>query len=197
MTSQNPVKVTADSILASARAAKGRGLPPVHDWNPPFCGDLDMRIARDGTWFYLGTPIGRPELVRLFSTILRRDGDDYFLVTPVEKVGIRVDDAPFLAVDFEVSDPGPDQVLTFLTNVADRAEAGLDHPIRVERDPETGEPAPYVLVRDRLEALIDRKSFYRLVDLGETREQYGEGWFGICSGGVFFPIILAKELTTD
>lgn len=197
MTSQNPVKVTADSILASARAAKGRGLPPVHDWNPPFCGDLDMRIARDGTWFYLGTPIGRPELVRLFSTILRRDRDDYFLVTPVEKVGITVDDAPFLAVDFEVSDPGPDQVLTFLTNVADRAEAGPDHPIRVERDPETGEPAPYVLVRDRLEALIDRKSFYRLVELGETREQDGEDWFGVCSGGVFFPIIHAKELTTD
>lgn len=197
MTSQNPVKVTADSILASARAAKGRGLPPVHDWNPPFCGDLDMRIARDGTWFYLGTPIGRPELVRLFSTILRRDGDDYFLVTPVEKVGITVDDAPFLAVDFEVSDPGPDQVLTFLTNVADRAEAGPNHPIRVERDPETGEPAPYVLVRDRLEALIDRKSFYRLVELGETREQDGEDWFGVCSGGVFFPIIHAKELTTD
>ena len=197
MTSQNPVKVTADSILASARAAKGRGLPPVHDWNPPFCGDLDMRIARDGTWFYLGTPIGRPELVRLFSTILRRDRDDYFLVTPVEKVGITVDDAPFLAVDFEVSDPGPDQVLTFLTNVADRAEAGPDHPIRVERDPATGEPAPYVLVRDRLEALIDRKSFYRLVELGETREQDGEDWFGVCSGGVFFPIIHAKELTTD
>lgn len=193
--SQNSVRVTADSILASARAAAGRGLPPVHKWNPPFCGDLDMRIARDGTWFYLGTPIGRPELVRLFSTILRRDGDDYFLVTPVEKVGITVDDAPFLAVDFDLTDPGPDQQLTFLTSVADRATAGPDHPIRVTRDPQTGEPSPYILIRDRLEALIDRKSFYRLVDLGETAPVDGVDWFGLRSCGEFFPIIPADELT--
>ncbi|QPM91705.1 DUF1285 domain-containing protein [Pseudooceanicola algae] len=197
MTSQKSVKVTAESILASARSAKGRGLPPVHDWNPPFCGDLDMRIARDGTWFYLGTPIGRPELVRLFSTILRRDGDDYFLVTPAEKVGITVDDAPFLAVDFDLRDPGPDQVLTFQTNVADHAAAGPAHPIRVTRDPESGEPAPYVLIRDRLEALIDRKSFYRLVEIGETRLHEGEDWFGLSSSREFFPIIRAKELTDE
>lgn len=193
--SQKSVNATAESILASARAAKGRGLPPVHKWNPEFCGDLDMRIARDGTWFYLGTPIGRPELVRLFSTILRKDGDSYFLVTPVEKVGITVDDAPFVAVDFEVSEENGEQVLTFLTNVADRAAAGPDHPIRVTRDPETGEPSPYVLVRDRLEALIDRKSFYRLVDLGETAPHDGRDWFGIRSSGQFFPIIPADELT--
>ena len=105
---QNIVKASAEGIAASARAASKRGLPPVHLWNPPDCGDLDMRIARDGTWFYLGTPIGRPELVRLFSTILRKDGDRYVLVTPVEKVGIQVDDAPFVAVDFEVSGAGPD-----------------------------------------------------------------------------------------
>ena len=98
---QKIVTPSAESLAASARAAKKGGLPPVHLWNPPFCGDLDMRIARDGTWFYLGTPIGRAELVKLFSTILRRDGDDYFLVTPVEKVGITVDDAPFVAVDFQ------------------------------------------------------------------------------------------------
>ena len=97
------MNLTAESIAASAKAAEKGGLPPVHLWNPEFCGDLDMRIARDGTWFYLGTPIGRKELVRLFSTIIRKDGDDYFLVTPVEKVGITVDDAPFVAVDFEVS----------------------------------------------------------------------------------------------
>ncbi|MGI3166545.1 DUF1285 domain-containing protein [Pseudooceanicola sp. 200-1SW] len=195
LSSQNSVNITADTLAAAARAAKGRGLPPVHKWNPPFCGDLDMRIARDGTWFYLGTPIGRPELVRLFSTILRRDGDDYFLVTPVEKVGITVDDAPFLAVDFEVEGTGEEQVLTFLTNVADKAVAGPDHPIRVTRDPETGEPSPYVLIRDRLEALIDRKSFYRLVDLGETAEVEGVDWFGLRSAGQFFPIIPAAELT--
>lgn len=191
---QNIVKPSAEGIAASARAASKKGLPPVHLWNPPDCGDLDMRIARDGTWFYLGTPIGRPELVRLFSTILRKDGDRYVLVTPVEKVGIRVDDAPFVAVDFEVEGSGRDQVLTFVTNVGDRAAAGPDHPIRVERDPDTGEPSPYVLVRDRLEALIDRKSFYRLVEIGAHHEHEGESWFGLWSGGVFFPIIPSAEM---
>lgn len=149
-----------------------------------------MRIARDGTWFYLGTPIGRPELVRLFSTILRKDGDRYFLVTPVEKVGITVDDAPFLAVDFEPAGTGQDQTLTFQTSVGDKTVAGPDAPIRVERDPETGEPSPYVLVRANLEALIDRKSFYRLVEIGAHHED----WFGLWSGGRFFPIIPSSDL---
>ncbi|WP_043140414.1 DUF1285 domain-containing protein [Mameliella alba] len=191
MSGQNLVTPSADGLAASAREArKGKGLPPVHKWNPPFCGDLDMRIARDGTWFYLGTPIGRFELVRLFSSILRKDGDDYFLVTPVEKVGITVDDAPFVAVDFEAEGEGESQVLTFETHVGDHAAAGPDHPIRVERDPETGEPSPYVLVRANLEALIDRKSFYRLVDLGA----HHDGWFGVWSSGLFFPIIPSEEL---
>ena len=186
----NGVNVSAQSIAASARAAGKKGLPPVHLWNPPFCGDLDMRIARDGTWFYLGTPIGRPEMVRLFSTILRRDGDDYFLVTPVEKVGITVDDAPFVAVDFE----RVGEVLRFETNVGDFVDAGADHPIRVVQDAETGEPAPYVHVRANLEALIDRKSFYRLVDLGEVAVVDGEDWFGLRSGGAFFAVIPAADL---
>lgn len=191
MSGQNLVTPSAEGLAASARAAgTGRGLPPVHKWNPPFCGDLDMRIARDGTWFYLGTPIGRFGLVRLFSSILRKDGDDYFLVTPVEKVGITVDDAPFVAVDFEAEGTGESQILTFETHVGDLAEAGPDHPIRVERDPETGEPSPYVLVRANLEALIDRKSFYRLVDLGA----HHDGWFGLWSGGQFFPIIPSADL---
>ncbi|WP_093114762.1 DUF1285 domain-containing protein [Salinihabitans flavidus] len=195
MSGQNLVKPSADGIAASARAArKGKGLPPVHLWNPEFCGDLDMRIARDGTWFYLGTPIGRPELVRLFSTILRKDGDDYFLVTPVEKVGITVDDAPFVAVDFEAEGTGHDQLLTFETNVGDTAAAGPDHPIRVARDPDTGEPSPYVLIRANLEALIDRKSFYRLVDLGAHETVDGTDWFGLWSGGEFFPVIPSAEL---
>ena len=178
---------SAEGIAASARAVveQGRILPPVQDWNPPFCGDLDMRIARDGTWFYQGTPIRRPALVRLFSTILRRDGDDYFLVTPVEKVGITVDDAPFVAVDVEAEGTGQVQILRFETNVGDHVTAGPDHPIRVERDPETGEPSPYVLVRANLEALIDRKSFYRMVEIGEREG----GWFGLWSGGEFFGII--------
>ena len=149
-----------------------------------------MRIARDGTWFYMGTPIGRPELVKLFSTILRKDGDRYVLVTPVEKVGITVDDAPFVAVDFETSGKGRDRTLTFTTNIGDTATAGPDHPIRVERDPETGEPSPYVLIRANLEALIDRKSFYRLVEIGA----HHEGWFGLWSGGQFFAVIPSDEL---
>ena len=149
-----------------------------------------MRIARDGTWFYLGTPIGRPELVRLFSTILKREGEDYFLVTPVEKVGITVEDAPFVAVDFEVEG----DALRFTTNVGDAAVAGPDHPIRVERDAETGEPSPYILIRRNLEALIDRKSFYRLVEIGEVAAHEGAEWFGVRSQGVFFPINPAAEL---
>ena len=149
-----------------------------------------MRIARDGTWFYLGTPIGRFELVKLFSSILRKDGDQYFLVTPVEKVGITVDDAPFVATDFAIAGEGADQVLTFETHVGDFATAGPEHPIRVDRDPDTGEPAPYVLIRANLEALIDRKSFYRLVELGA----HHEGWFGVWSLGQFFPMIPSDEL---
>ena len=132
--------------------------------------------------------------MRLFSTILRKDGDEYVLVTPVEKVGITVDDAPFVAVDFEVDGVGETQTLTFQTNVGDTVQAGPDAPIRVERDAETGEPSPYVTVRANLEALIDRKSFYRLVEIGTYREYEGEGWFGLWSGGQFFPVIPSVEL---
>jgi len=183
---------SAESLAVSAEAAKseGRGLPPVHEWNPPFSGDLDMRIARDGTWYYQGTPITRPGLVRLFSTILRKEGDRYFLVTPVEKVGIIVDDAPFVAVDFEREGEGEQQSLRFETNVGDHVTAGPDHPIRVEREEDTGEPSPYVHVRADLEALIDRKSFYRLVEIGDRRD----GWFGLWSGGAFFAIIPESDL---
>lgn len=191
MSGQKPVTPSADGIAKAVRASgKKKGPPPVHLWNPPFCGDLDMRIARDGTWFYLGTPIGRHQLVRLFSSILKKEGDAYFLVTPVEKVGITVEDAPFVAVDFEARGTGRDQVLEFHTHVGDSAIAGPDHPIRVDRDPETGEPSPYVLIRANLEALIDRKSFYRLVDLGA----HHDGWFGLWSSGRFFAVIPSTEL---
>jgi hypothetical protein len=186
---------SAESLASAARAARKKGPAPVHLWNPPFCGDLDIRIARDGTWFYLGTPIGRHELVKLFASILRKDGDDFFLVTPVEKVGITVDDAPFVAVDVEATGSGRGQHLDFTTNVGDQVSAGPDHPIRVVREPETGEPSPYVLVRANLEALIDRKSFYRLVDLGCHEEHDGTRWFGLWSGGVFFPVIPSAELS--
>lgn len=184
-----------DSLMKAAQdAAKTGKLPPVHLWNPPFCGDLDMEIRRDGTWFYEGTPIGRAPLVRLFSTILKLEDGKYFLVTPVEKVGIRVEDAPFVAVDFEAEGDGADQILTFETNVGDKVVAGPDNPVRVVRDAR-GEPSPYVMVRAGLEALIDRKSFYRLVDLGEAHRMDGEDWFGVWSGTAFFPIIPVAELS--
>lgn len=184
----------AESLAEAAQAASRRGPPPVHLWNPPFCGDIDMRIARDGTWFYMGTPIGRPALVTLFASILKREDDRFYLVTPVEKVGITVEDAPFVAVDFTVSGAGQAQTLTFETNVGDRVEAGADHPIRVAHDSETGEPAPYVLIRPGLEARIDRKSFYRLVDLCTEAEVDGVAQVGLWSGGLFFPVIAAQAL---
>lgn len=185
---------SAENLASHARRVVGRGPAPVHLWDPPYCGALDIRIARDGTWFYLGTPIGRPELVRLFASILKREGDAFFLVTPVEKVGIQVDDAPFVAVDFEPGGSGRDQTLTFETNLGDLVTAGPDHPIRVVRAPDTGEPRPYVMVRAGLEALIDRKSFYRLVELGSREPHDGECWFGLWSGGAFFPVIPAADL---
>lgn len=171
-----------------AQLPKGKGLPPVHLWNPDFCGDIDMRIARDGTWYYLGSPIGRKPIVRLFSSIIRRDGDDYFLVTPVEKVGITVEDAPFVAVSVEVSGEGERQVLRFVTHVEDEVEAGAEHPIRVVIDPVTQEPSPYVHVRANLEALIHRNVFYQLVELAVVREIDGRRWLGVWSGGEFFSI---------
>lgn len=186
----SPVTVSAENIAKAARAAaKERGLPPVDSWNPPVTGEMDLRIARDGTWWHEGTPINRAELVRLFSTILKREGDDYFLVTPVEKVKITVEDAPFVAVDVEETGAG----LRFSTNLGDSVIAGPGNPIRVERGAD-GEPAPYVLIRRNLEALIDRKSFYRLVDLGEVATHEGKDWFGVRSGGAFFPMIPAEDL---
>ncbi|MHA6193775.1 DUF1285 domain-containing protein [Pseudomonas wadenswilerensis] len=177
----------ANDLLAQIPKAE-KGLPPVHLWNPDFCGDIDMRIARDGTWYYLGTPIGRKPMVRLFSTIIRRDGDDYFLVTPVEKVGIKVDDAPFVAVSVEAQGEGEQQVLAFTSNVEDRVEAGPEHPLRFVIDPQTQEPSPYVHIRTNLEALIHRNVFYQLVDLAVSREIDGEEWLGVWSSGEFYPI---------
>lgn len=183
-----------DLAKAVGRAVKTGGPAPVHLWDPPFCGDLDIRIARSGLWYYLGTPIGRPELVRLFASVLKRENGRHYLVTPVEKIGITVEDAPFLAVDFRVEGEGDARAIVFVTNVGDETVAGPDNPIRVERDPETGEPSPYVHVRRGLEALIDRKSYYRLVEAGERERVDGTLWFGLRSGGTFFPVIPAAEL---
>jgi len=195
MSEQLIVKPSAEGLMASVHAAgKGAGPAPVHLWNPAFCGNIDMRIARDGTWFYLGTPIGRPALVKLFSNILKLEDGKYFLVTPVEKVGITVDDAPFVAVDFSASGKGTAQSVRFETQVGDTVTASATHPLRVIRDAETDEPSPYIMVRDGLEALIDRKSFYRLVEIC-THAPHGEAdWFGLWSEGVFFPIIPSADL---
>lgn len=185
---------TAEGIASVARQLTKKGHPPVHLWDPPFCGDLDMRIARDGTWYYLGTPIGRFELVKLFSSIIRKDEDKYFLVTPAEKVGIKVDDAPFVAVDFVTNGKGSNQTLTFETHVGDKVQLNKENSLRVLIDKKSGEPKPYIHIRSGLEALIDRKSFYRLIEICSTNTNNKEEWFGLWSNKNFFPIILASEL---
>lgn len=193
---QKRVMVPAAEGLAQVAAeASRKGPPPVHLWNPPFCGAIDMEIRRDGSWFYLGTPIGRPALVKLFASILKREGEAYFLVTPVEKVGIRVLDAPFIAVDCTVEGAvdrtaegrGEGQSLRFLTNVGDEVTAGPEHPIRFSFDA-TGQPSPYVMVRAGLEARIDRKTFYRLVEIASPGPHEGTEWLGLHSQGIFFPM---------
>ncbi len=193
-TGQNIVKPTAESLMKAAQdAQKGGKLPPVHLWNPDFCGDLDMEIKRDGTWFYMGTPIGRHAMVKLFSSILKLEDGKFYLVTPVEKVGIRVVDAPFVAVDMDAGGSGPDQVLKFTTQVEDVVIASAENPIRVIRDA-GGEPSPYVMIRAGMEALIDRKTFYRMIDLGTAHVVDGTDWFGVWSKGAFFPVIPVAEL---
>ena len=172
-------------------SASGAGLPPVHLWNPPFCGKIPMRIAADGTWFYMNSPIGRKPLYTLFSRILRHDDDGvYYLVTPVEKCAIDVDDAPFLAVRMQVEGKGQQQVIQFDTNVEDKVTAGPLNPLRFEEESRTEGLKPYVLVRARLEALVSRALFYDLVALGV---QEGE-WFGVWSSGQFFPMQKASEI---
>lgn len=171
------------------------GLPPVDRWNPPFCGDIDMEIRADGTWFYMGTPIGRQPLVRLFSTVLRKDGDGRtYLVTPVERVGIRVQDAPFVAVEMAVSGAGAAQVLTFRTNVGDVVEAGPEHRLRFEIKGANSELKPYLHVRGNLEALVSRPVMYDLVDLGVHQEADGVSMFSVRSGGMLFAMMPSDEL---
>lgn len=179
-----------------ARAARaGKGLPPVERWNPEFCGDLDMEIKADGTWFYLGTPIGREALVRLFSTVLRKDEDGQtYLVTPVEKVAIRVEDAPFVAVEVNVSGEGEERALTFRTNVGDVIEAGPDHPLRFEDEESTDGLKPYLHVRGRLEALVARPVMYELVEHGEPLTIDGIEMFALRSRGAVFPVMPMARL---
>jgi hypothetical protein len=207
------LEVIADTVKTDS----GKGPAPVHLWNPPYCGDIDMRIAADGTWFYQGTPIGRPALVRLFAAVLKREGEKYFLVTPVEKCGIVVEDAPFMAVEMQVAemrgtDPGtttdPDTTadlstttapatgreLCFRTNVDDWVVCGPGHPLRFETDAATGGLKPYLHVRSDLWAKVTRAVWYDLVELGETREIDGTEMFGVASGGEFYAMAPASSL---
>jgi hypothetical protein len=181
-----------DGLTEAARNAGAKGLPPVHLWNPPFCGDLDMRIAGDGTWYYLGTPIGRPALVRLFSTVLKREGGKYFLVTPVEKIGIRVDDVPFLAVEMQQDGEDAGRILRFRTNVDDWVTCDVDHPLRFEMAADGG-LTPYLHVRADLWAKVTRAIYYDLVELGEERIVDGREVFGVASGGEFFVMADAEQ----
>ena len=184
------------AMIARAGGETG-GKPPVETWNPPFCGDLDMRIAADGTWFYLGTPIGRAALVKLFASVLRKDEDGQtYLVTPVEKIGITVDDGHFLAVEMQQTMHDGEPVLTFRTNVDDIVEAGPDHPLRFETEPETGGVKPYLAVRGRLEALVSRALMYDLIELGEHIDFDGVSMFAVRSGGAVFPIMPSAALET-
>jgi hypothetical protein len=180
--------------ITGALARAGKGPPPVERWNPPFCGDLDMRIAADGTWFYMKTPIGRPALVKLFASVLKREGDRYFLVTPVEKCGITVDDAPFLAVELNVENGAAGRVLHFRTNVDDWVECGPDHVLRFEPEAGTGGLKPYLHVRRDLWAKVTRALFFDLVEIGEEREVDGKAMFGVASMGVFFAMAPAEQV---
>jgi len=156
---------------------------------PPFvCGDFGIRIARDGTWFHDGSPIGRLPLVKLFASVLRREGDEYWLVTPAERGRILVDDAPFTAIVLTASGAGRAHTLTFRTNLEEEIVAGAEHPIRVAIDAASGEPRPYILVRAGLEALISRAVYYQLVELGGEEACDGVSRYGVWSGGRFFPL---------
>jgi hypothetical protein len=180
--------------ITGALARAGKGPPPVERWNPPFCGDLDMRIATDGTWFYLKTPIGRPALVKLFASVLKREGDRYFLVTPVEKCGITVDDAPFLAVELKIEQSDAGQVLHFRTNVDDWVSCGPQHALRFEPEIGTGGLKPYLHVRRDLWAKVTRTLFFDLVEIGEERDVDGAAMFGVTSAGMFFPMAPADQV---
>jgi uncharacterized protein len=184
-----------EALAGAARAAADKDLPPVERWNPPDCGDIDMRIAADGRWYYQATPIARPALVKLFASVLMRDGERYCLVTPVEKCGIRVDDAPFLAIELDALDVGQqNQLLRVRTNLDDWVDCNADHPLRFDRQDETGGLMPHVYVRRGLWAKATRALFLDLVDLGEEREVDGRVLFGVASGGVFFAMAPADEL---
>lgn len=190
MAGPQPDQNAMQSLLAAAESTKGEGgYPPVERWEPDYCGEMDMVIRRDGSWWHEGTRIGREKLVRLFARILRKDADgETYLVTPVEKIRIKVEAAPFLAVRIDAAGEGRDQRIALATNMDDLIVAGPEHPLRVELG-EDGEPEPFVHVRGRLEALITRAAFYDLAELAvEGETETGETMMGVWSRGVFFAL---------
>ncbi|MFP6807485.1 MAG: DUF1285 domain-containing protein [Pseudomonadales bacterium] len=182
------------SLLAALENVKGKGLPPIHSWHPENIKDIDLVIQKNGTWMYMGTPITRRRLVHLFSTVLLKEGEEYFLVTPVEKCRIQVEDVPFQAILLTVTGRGRKQNLRFTTDMAEEVLAGDDHPLRIEVDPHSDEPSPYILIRDQLEAKLTRTVYYQLADLMTLEGVDGQEWYGVWSGGVFFKLM---ESTPD
>ena len=181
-----PMPEAPSDPMSLAAQISQKGLPPVHLWNPEFCGDIDIRIARDGTWYYMGSPIGRQRLVRLFSTVLRKDDDgEHYLVTPVEKLRIIVEDAPFVVVQVNEQGQGESQNLYFRTRTDDVVLADREHGIWVEFS-DDGEPSPYIEVRNGLHALIARNVYYQLVELGTEIQTDERRQFGVWSAGEFF-----------
>jgi len=185
--SPTPGNALARLTEALGSDAKRKGPPPVERWNPAYCGEIDMRIAADGTWHYMGTPINRPALVKLFSTVLRKDPERYVLVTPVERVGITVEDTPFLAVEMAVEGDGRSRQIAFRTNVDDLVQVGPEHPLRFEQDANGG-VKPYVKVRGDLWARVTRSLALDLIALGEEKDVEGVATYGVTAGDMFFPI---------
>ncbi len=189
MSKQPPNPVFLADSIEKHRTGDEPGAAPHWEFDPKTCRDFGIRIGRDGTWYYHGTPIGRKPMCKLFSTVLRRDDvGNFYLVTPVEAGRIDVDDAPFTAVEVISEGAGEERMITFRTNLDHMITVGPDNPIRVIDDVESGEPSPYVLVRDNLEALILRPQFYQLVEMAEERAEGDSTVFGIWSGGVFFQL---------
>ncbi len=191
ITEHMPLQQTGDlerlyQDLLDNQAAAVKKLPPVDSWSPPLSGDIDIVVERNGDWVHDGGRIKREPLVRLFSTILKREGDEYFLVTPVEKWRIQVRDVPFAVIAVTAQQRGGEQVLVFTTRTGDETIAGPNNPIRVAIDQATGEPSPYVLVRKNLEGLIHRNVYYELVEMAEARDINCQTTHGVTSLGQFF-----------
>lgn len=192
--SATPGSGRLEALMAAAQAAGGRGPAPVDTWNPPDCGEMDIRIKADGTWLYMGTPIARPALVRLFASVLAREGARFVLKTPVEKVGIQVEDVPFLAVDMAVEDASQGRTLVFRTNLDEVVRCGEGHALRFAPGAAAGEVVPYLHVRGGLEARLSRAVHLDLMELAEVRGEGDVPMFGVASAGVFFPILPAADL---